>query len=71
MEKFNFVVDVMNNGPMERMESFVHEEFLFFKQYFHANSIATMMLNPLSLITVLNFFIVTVMLLLRTTGIRM
>ena len=33
MEKFNFVVDVMNNRPMEKMESFVHEEFLFFKEY--------------------------------------
>lgn len=33
MEKFNFIVDVMNNGPIERMESFVHEEFLFFKEY--------------------------------------
>ena len=33
LEKFNFVVDVMNNGPMEKMESFVHEEFLFFKEY--------------------------------------
>jgi len=33
LEKFNFVVDVMNNGPIERMESFVHEEFLFFKEY--------------------------------------
>ena len=31
MEKFNFIVDVMNNGPIERMESFVHEEFLFSK----------------------------------------
>ena len=30
---FNFVVDVMNNGPMKKMESFVHEEFLFFKDY--------------------------------------
>ena len=33
LEKFNFVVDVVNNGPMEKMESFVHEEFLFFKEY--------------------------------------
>ena len=33
MEKFKFIVDVMINGPMERMESFVHEEFLFFKEY--------------------------------------
>ena len=33
MEKLNFIVDVMNNGPIERMESFVHEEFLFFKEY--------------------------------------
>ena len=33
LEKFNFVVDVMKNGPMEKMESFVHEEFLFFKEY--------------------------------------
>ena len=33
MEKFKFIVDVMNNGPMQRMESFVHEEFLFFKEY--------------------------------------
>ena len=33
MEKFNFIVDVMNNGPIERLERFVHEEFLFFKEY--------------------------------------
>ena len=33
MEKFNFVIDVMHNGPMERMEDWVHEDFLFFKEY--------------------------------------
>ena len=33
MEKFNLVVDIMNNGPMEKMQEWVHEEFLFFKEY--------------------------------------
>ncbi len=33
MEKFNLVVDAMNNGPMEKMEDWVHEDFLFFKDY--------------------------------------
>ena len=32
MEKFNLVVDIMNNGPMEKMQEWVHEEFLFFKE---------------------------------------
>ena len=30
MEKFNLVVDAMNNGPMKKMEDWVHEDFLFF-----------------------------------------
>ena len=33
MGRFNLVVDIMNNGPMERMEEWVHEEFLFIKDY--------------------------------------
>ena len=33
MSKFNFVVDAMCNGPMEKMEEWVHEDFLFFKEY--------------------------------------
>jgi len=33
MEKFNLVVDIMNNGPMEKMQEWVHEEFLFVKEY--------------------------------------
>ena len=33
VKKFNFVVDAMRNGPMEKMEDWVHEDFLFFKEY--------------------------------------
>ena len=33
MEKFNLMVDAMDNGPFEKMDSFVHEDFMFFKEY--------------------------------------
>ena len=33
MEKFNLMVDAMNNGPFEKMDAFVHEDFMFFKEY--------------------------------------
>ena len=33
MEKFNLMVDAMDNGPFEKMDAFVHEDFMFFKEY--------------------------------------
>ena len=33
MEKFNLMVDAMDNGPFEKMDDFVHDDFMFFKEY--------------------------------------
>ena len=32
-EKFNLVVEIFNNGPMEKVEEWIHDDFLFFKEY--------------------------------------
>ena len=33
MEKFKLMVEAMDNGPFEKMDVFVHEDFMFFKEY--------------------------------------
>ena len=33
MIKFNLMVDAMDKGPFEKMDAFVHEDFMFFKEY--------------------------------------
>ena len=33
MEKYNLIIDAMNNGDFEKIDAFVHEDFMFFKEY--------------------------------------
>ena len=33
MEKFNLIIDAMKNGDFEKIDAFVHEDFMFFKEY--------------------------------------
>ena len=33
MKSFNYVVEIFNNGDMQKVEDWLHEEFLFIKDY--------------------------------------
>jgi hypothetical protein len=33
MEKYNLIIDAMSNGDFEKIDAFVHEDFMFFKEY--------------------------------------